>query len=165
MPDTTPKGLPYPVGSSAFDVAGDVEDLALALDAMPGISSLTQAQIDALGVGQKWAGRVVHNSTTGRLQVSNGSTFSDVAVVLTSSAAAPLGSASAGSAGTAARADHVHALPAPSAIGALEVSALSSAAPQPVAEAAAAGTSVSVSRADHVHAATAPLHQFLLIGA
>lgn len=79
MADTTTKGFPYPEGPDLVDVAGDIQLLAEAVDDMPGIQSYTSTEIAGLAVGDKWAGRVVWNSTTGTLQVSNGSTFSDVA--------------------------------------------------------------------------------------
>jgi hypothetical protein len=79
MPDTTTRGFPYPEGTDGVDVAGDIQALAEAVDDMPGIQSYTGTQIGALSAGAKWAGRVVWNSTTGKLQVSNGSTFTDVA--------------------------------------------------------------------------------------
>lgn len=75
---TTTKGFPYPEGPDAVDVAGDVQALADRLDDIPGIEQLTGAQIAALDVSLKWAGRVVWNSTTSKLQVSDGATFSDV---------------------------------------------------------------------------------------
>lgn len=78
MATTTTKGYPYPEGSDANDVPGDMQALAEACDDSPGITSLTSAEIAALSAGMKWAGRVVWNSTTSKLQVSNGSSFSDV---------------------------------------------------------------------------------------
>lgn len=79
MANTT-KGFPYPIDTDAADVPSDVQLLAEAVDAAPGIASLTQAQIDALSATQKWAGRVVWNQTSNKLQRSNGSTFADVAL-------------------------------------------------------------------------------------
>lgn len=110
MADTTTKGFPYPEGPDAVDVAGDIQLLAEAVDDMPGIQSYTQTQINALAVGAKWAGRVVWNSTTGKLQVSNGSTFSDVdtTTALASTNPAALGAAAPGTGVTVARDDHVH---------------------------------------------------------
>lgn len=78
MADTTTRGFPYPEGTDAVDVAGDIQTLAEAVDTMPGVQSFTGSQIAGLSSGAKWAGRVVWNSTTGRLQVSDGSTFTDV---------------------------------------------------------------------------------------
>lgn len=77
MPNTT-KGYPYPQDADPADVPADVQLLAEAVDATPGIASLTQAQIDALGVAAKWAGRIVWNQTTGRLQRCDGSTWVDL---------------------------------------------------------------------------------------
>lgn len=115
MANTT-KGFPYPIDTDAADVPSDVQLLAEAIDAAPGIASLTQAQIDALSATQKWAGRIVWNQTTSKLQRSDGSTFSDIAQVsqipLTSSAT-PASTAATGSAGSSAdvsKSDHAHAL-------------------------------------------------------
>ena len=75
---TTVMALPYPEGSDANDVPADMQALAERLDEAPGIESLTTAEIAALAAGLKPAGRVVYNSTTGKLQVSNGTSFVDV---------------------------------------------------------------------------------------
>lgn len=77
MPNTT-KGYPYPEDTDPADVPADVQLLAEAVDAAPGIASLTQAQINALGVAAKWAGRIVWNQTTGKLQRCDGSTWVDL---------------------------------------------------------------------------------------
>jgi hypothetical protein len=75
---TTVMALPFPEGSDANDVPADMQALAERLDEAPGIESLTSAEISALAAGQKPAGRVVYNSTTSKLQVSNGSTFANI---------------------------------------------------------------------------------------
>lgn len=77
---STTKGYPYPSDLDAADVPYDLQLLAEAVDGSPGITSLSQAQIDGLAVALKWAGRVVWNSTTSKLQRSNGSTFVDLAL-------------------------------------------------------------------------------------
>lgn len=120
MPNTS-KGFPYPAGSDAVDVPGDIQALADAVDASPGVTSYTSTQIAGLAVGDKWAGRVVWNSTTSKLQVSNGSTFSDVdtSVALSSSTPQTLGTAAAGTSSDASRADHRHAMPSASDVGAV----------------------------------------------
>ena len=81
---TTVMALPYPEGSDANDVPADMQALAERLDEAPGIESLTSAEISALAAGEKPAGRFVYNSTTSKLQVSNGTTFAniDAAVLL-----------------------------------------------------------------------------------
>ena len=121
MPDTTAKGFPYPEGPDAVDVAGDIQALAEAVDDMPGVQSYTSTEIAGLAVGDRWAGRVVWNSTAGKLQVSNGSTFSDVdtSLALSSTTPAALGVAAAGNGTTAARDNHVHAMPSASDVGAV----------------------------------------------
>ncbi len=75
---TTVMALPFPEGSDANDVPADMQALAERLDEAPGIESLTTAEIAALAAGNKPAGRVVYNSTTSKLQVSNGSTFANI---------------------------------------------------------------------------------------
>ena len=75
---TTVMALPYPEGSDANDVPADMQALAERLDEAPGIESLTSAEISALAAGEKPAGRVVYNSTTSKLQVSNGTTFANI---------------------------------------------------------------------------------------
>lgn len=124
MADTTTKGFPYPEGPDPVDVAGDIQALAEAVDDMPGVQSYTGTQIAGLATGAKWAGRVVWNSTTGKLQVSNGSTFSDVdtSVALSSSTPQTLGTAAAGTSSDASRADHRHAMPSASDVGAIGIS-------------------------------------------
>lgn len=77
MANTT-KGFPYPIDTDAADVPGDVQLLAEAVDTAPGITSLTQAQIDALSAAQKWAGRIVWNQTANKHQKSDGASFSDL---------------------------------------------------------------------------------------
>ena len=76
-------GLPFPEGSDNNDVAGDLQDLAMRLDEVPGVESLTSAEIAALGAGEKPEGRVVYNSTTQTVQVSDGTSFVDVSAAST----------------------------------------------------------------------------------
>lgn len=121
MANTT-KGYPYPEDTDSADVPSDVQLLAEAVDTSPGITSLTQAQIDALSAGMKWAGRVVWNQTTQTLQRSNGSTFTDVGSPLSGVSPQALGSAAAGTSTSVSREDHVHPLPSASAVGAIPVS-------------------------------------------
>jgi len=75
---TTVMALPFPEGADANDVPADMQALAERLDEAPGIESLTSAEIAALTAGQKPAGRVVYNSTTSKLQVSNGTSFANI---------------------------------------------------------------------------------------
>jgi len=75
---STSKGFPYPEGTDPADVPADVQLLAEAVDAHPGVASLTQVQIDALTVGQKWAGRIVWNQTLNKHQFSDGAAWADV---------------------------------------------------------------------------------------
>ena len=75
---TTVLAMPFPEGSDANDVPADIQALAERIDEVPGIESLTSAEISGLAAGEKPAGRVVYNSTTSKLQVSNGSTFANI---------------------------------------------------------------------------------------
>lgn len=74
---TTIAGLPYPTAGDSVNVAGDIQSLAAAVDGTT-VRKLTQVQIDALSGAQKPAGLLVFNSTAGKLQISDGSTFADV---------------------------------------------------------------------------------------
>lgn len=75
---TTISGLPVPEGSDANNVPSDMSDLADAIDGTI-VKKLTSAQIAALDAGERPAGTYFHNSTTSKLQVSNGSAVVDVA--------------------------------------------------------------------------------------
>ena len=190
MANTT-KGYPYPEDTDAADVPSDVQLLAEAVDAAPGIASLTQAQIDALSAGEKWAGRIVWNQTSNKLQRSNGSTFADMpttadVAVLSNDTPASTGTAAAGTGATAARSDHVHAIgsspaltgtpTAPTAAAdtnttqiattAFVVGQAATANP-PMDGTATPGTSLRYARQDHVHASDtskAPLASPALTG-
>ena len=154
MADLTPKGFPYPEGPDAVDVAGDIQLLAEAVDDMPGVQSYTGTEISNLVSGEKWAGRIVWNSTSGKLQVSNGSTFSDVdtSLALASTNPAALGVAAVGNGTTAARDNHVHVMPSAGDVGAIATTALTASNPAALNTAAAPGSSTDVARLDHVHA-------------
>lgn len=75
MPDYTPLGYPYPEDLDKVDVAGDVKDLAEAVDASPGISSLTEQDIEALLPGEARLGRQIHNITSARQEFFDGSNW------------------------------------------------------------------------------------------
>lgn len=172
---TTSKGYPYPIDTDSADVPSDVQALAEAVDAAPGVSSLTQTQIDALTAGQKWAGRIIWNQTTSKLQRSNGSAFTDIptvadVAVLTSDTPQATGTAAVGTGATAARSDHVHALATSPALSGTPTAATAAAdtnttqlattafvigqagtANPPMDGTAATGTSLRYARQDHVH--------------
>lgn len=82
--------LPFPEGADANDVPADMQALAERLDEVPGVESLTAVEIAALGSALKPEGRPVYNSTTGKLQVSNGTDFVDVDAAALASAALKL---------------------------------------------------------------------------
>ena len=73
--------IPFPEGGDTF-AATAVQGLAERVDEAPGIESLTAAEIAALTSAQKPAGRVVYNSDTSKLQVSNGTSFADLPYLL-----------------------------------------------------------------------------------
>lgn len=77
MADTT-LGFPYPAATDPPAGHTQIQALADAVDLQPGVGSFTQAQITAFTAGEKRAGRIVWNSTTGTLQRCDGSAFVDV---------------------------------------------------------------------------------------
>lgn len=77
---STVNGLPVPGDGDGNDVVADLLALVGVLDGGSVVKRLTSTQIAALTSGQKPAGLVVYNSTTSRLQISNGATFADVAL-------------------------------------------------------------------------------------
>lgn len=108
---TTDLGYHYPAGTVSADGPGAVEALAADVDASPGVSSLAGSLIDALTGTLKRAGRMIWNSSSGVLEVSDGGSWKVVPVVSDDApAAVTAGSAAVGTAVTAARADHVHTL-------------------------------------------------------
>ena len=75
---TTGKGFPYPASSAANNVPADIQALADAVDATPGIASMSTVTRDALGASAKWTGRVIWNLTTSTLQRYDGSSWLNV---------------------------------------------------------------------------------------
>jgi hypothetical protein len=65
---TTSKGFPYPVPGDGNDVPLHMQQLAEAVDAMPGVSAMTNTQRNALTGAARWNGRVILNLDTGRLE-------------------------------------------------------------------------------------------------
>ena len=80
MANTT-LGFPYPAATDPPAGHTQIQALAAAVDLQPGIGSFTQAQITAFTAGEKRAGRIVWNSTTGTLQRCDGSVFVDVVLL------------------------------------------------------------------------------------
>jgi Protein of unknown function (DUF2793) len=72
----------------------------------------------------------------------------EILLSLTNAAAAPLGTAAAGTSGAAARGDHVHPYPTAAQIGAAVMTA---SMPAPLGTAAAVGVAADAAHADHVH--------------
>lgn len=70
MPDSTPLGYPYPEDADSVQAHLDIQALAEAVEASPGISLLSQGAIDnALGDTAR-NGRLVFNTTAKRLDVA-----------------------------------------------------------------------------------------------
>lgn len=110
---STVNGLPAPASGDANNIPADVAALVAVLDTGSVVKRLSQAQIDALTSAQKPAGLIVYNATAGTAQISNGSAFADLPRASDATpAAVTTGTATAGTALTAARGDHSHALPA-----------------------------------------------------
>ena len=79
---STVHGIEVPDSAEANNVPEDIGKVVTALEGGSIIRRLSQAQIDALTGPQKPAGLVVFNTTTQTLQVSNGSTLTDVGPAL-----------------------------------------------------------------------------------
>lgn len=91
---STVHGIEVPDSAEANNVPEDIGKVVTALEAGSIVKRLTGAAIAALTAPQKPAGLVVYNTTTGKLQISNGTTFSDldataVAAQTTANAALP----------------------------------------------------------------------------
>lgn len=71
----TARGVPYPVGGDNND--GPAAFLALAgfVNDNPGVHIFTTTQRDALAGGDLWTGRVIYNSTIGRLEWYDGTSW------------------------------------------------------------------------------------------
>jgi len=79
---STVHGIEVPDSSEANDVPEDIGKVVTALEGGSIVRRLTSAAIAALTAPQKPAGLVVYNTTTGKLQVSNGTSFADVDAAL-----------------------------------------------------------------------------------
>jgi len=76
MPTSTTKlQLSVPLGTEDNDTVAALDALADRLDEVPGIESFTTTNRDALASAQKWTGRVIFNTTVGKLQMYTGSTW------------------------------------------------------------------------------------------
>ena len=80
---STVHGIEVPDSAEANNIPEDIGKVVTALETGSLVKRLTSAQIAALTGPQKPNGLVVFNTTTGRLQISNGTSFSDVAPLLT----------------------------------------------------------------------------------
>lgn len=77
----TTKGAPYPEGTDAANVPGDIQSLAEWIDEVLG-NAMTTAQRNALAGADLWADRIIYNLTTGQLERYNLPTTAWVAVDL-----------------------------------------------------------------------------------
>lgn len=79
MPDLTPRvQIPIPLGTEDNDVVGSIRSVADRLDLIPGVQAFTTTARDSLAAAQKWAGRVIWNTTSARLEGWNGTTWEPV---------------------------------------------------------------------------------------
>lgn len=75
MPGSTPKGVPYSLGTDTADtIDTTMQSLAEWVDARPGVSALTDAMRGALAAKDLWDGRVIWNVTAAELQRYNAGT-------------------------------------------------------------------------------------------
>jgi hypothetical protein len=75
---STVHGIEVPDSAEANNVPEDVQKVVTALEGGSLVKRLTSAQIAALTSPQKPAGLVVYNTTTARLQISDGTNFADI---------------------------------------------------------------------------------------
>lgn len=74
---STVHGIEVPDSAEANNVPEDIGKVVTALEAGSIVKRLTGAQISALTSPQKPAGLLVYNTTTNRLQISDGTNFAD----------------------------------------------------------------------------------------
>ena len=75
---STVHGIEVPNSAEANDVPEDIGKVVTALEGGSLVKRLTGAAIAALTAPQKPAGLVVYNTTTNKLQISDGTNFADV---------------------------------------------------------------------------------------
>ena len=75
---STVHGIEVPDSAEANNVPEDIGKVVTALEAGSIVKRLTSAQIAALTAPQKPAGLVVYNTTTSKVQISDGTNFRDV---------------------------------------------------------------------------------------
>jgi hypothetical protein len=91
---STVHGIEVPDSAEANNIPEDIGKVVTALEGGSLVKRLTSAQIAALSSPQKPSGLVVFNTTTGKLQISDGTNFADtdataVAAQATAAAALP----------------------------------------------------------------------------
>lgn len=72
---TTTKGYPYPVGTTNNNTPADIQSLAEAVDAAPGVAPLSTAARNALTGGALWVGRQIYNTTTKQFEWYDGAAW------------------------------------------------------------------------------------------
>ena len=75
---STVHGIEVPDSAEANNIPEDIGKVVTALEAGSLVKRLTGAAIAALTAPQKPAGLVVYNTTTGKLQISDGTNFADI---------------------------------------------------------------------------------------
>lgn len=75
---STVHGIEVPDSAEANNVPEDIGKVVTALEAGSLVKRLTGAQISALTSPQKPAGLLVYNTTTSKLQISDGTSFADI---------------------------------------------------------------------------------------
>lgn len=82
MPSTTPKGVPYAVGTdAASDLDTITQSLAEWVDARPGTASMTTVQRNALSGASLWVGRVIYNEDSKTIQSYDGVAWNGIRTV------------------------------------------------------------------------------------
>ena len=75
MGTTTARGVPQPAGPDSNDAALWLQRLAAWVNDRPGIATLSTTQRNALAPAEVWAGRVIWNTTAGRHERYDGSSW------------------------------------------------------------------------------------------
>lgn len=88
MATTTEKGFPYPEPVDPDKPRVDIEELAKKIDTMPGIASMSTAEV--LNLTELWPGQLVFSTTSGMLFVNTDGTASGWVVVLDNKVPIPI---------------------------------------------------------------------------
>lgn len=86
MADVTARaGLPFPEPADPNNVPADLEALAVRVAELLGAPALTTLQRDALAGADLYDGRIVYNTTAGRLEIRRASSWEAAGPYVTSS--------------------------------------------------------------------------------